>query len=183
MNNIDFAWGACLLALVFSMPALAQEQTEAPAPTFAGGASAITEVHGNWTVLCGFEEADKVCVVTQNLADSQSGQRMLTLELELAGDGGAEGVAMIPFGLRLPDGIGMQADAVNVGDRLPIVACYDNGCLATFTLDDAGIELLRRGNTLRLAGTVQDSGENVVLSMPLAGITSAMARGRQLLSQ
>lgn len=164
------------LASVLALPAAAQTATTA----FPGGASALSETHGDWTLVCGLEEDARVCVLTQSLASGSSGQRVLTVELEPAAEGAIAGSLMLPFGLLLADGVRTQVDAVTIGDTIAFSACYDNGCLADFTLDAPAADLLRRGGSLRLLATVADSGENVTLTVSLAGVSSALDRARAL---
>ena len=68
-----------LLALGLMLtPAAAQEAaTNAGLP---GGAQSLNEEHGDWTVSCRVEQAAKLCVMSQTLADSQSGQQVLSIE-------------------------------------------------------------------------------------------------------
>lgn len=166
---------ALFLTALCAWPALAQ--TEGTPVLFPGGASSISEVHGDWTLVCGEQDEIGTCVVTQNLSNSQTGQRVLAVELEPASEGGLDGTLVLPFGLLLADGVRMQIDAVNIGEVLPFAVCYEYGCLVDLSFDDAGVDLLRRGTTLRFLGTVADSGESVALSLSLAGISSALARG------
>lgn len=172
---------AFALAFSSALPAIAQ--TEAAPILFPGGASSISEAHGDWTLVCGAQDETATCVTTQNLSNNQTGQRVLAVELEALEDGGLEGTLVLPFGLLLSDGVRMQIDAVTVGDQLSFAVCYEYGCIVDLSLDAAGIDLLRRGTTLRFLGTVADSGESVALSVPLAGISSALARGAALIAE
>lgn len=169
---------ALFLTVLCAWPAVAQ--TEGTPVLFPGGASSISEAHGDWTLVCGEQDEIGTCVVTQNLSNSQTGQRVLALELEPLADGSLEGTLVLPFGLLLADGVRPQVDAVNVGDVLSVAVCYDYGCLVDLGFDAAGVDLLRRGTTLRFVGTIADSGESVSLSLPLGGISSALERATTL---
>lgn len=168
----------------FSTAASAQDAAPAaaapvaPAITFTGGASSISETHGDWTMICGVQ-GKKVCVITQTLGDSQSGQRIVTVEFEAAGDG-VEGTLMMPFGLRLSEGVRTQIGGVTVGKTAPFASCYDRGCMAAFSMDGEVTNLLKRGQDLNLIAIADDSGENVQVKASLAGFTSALARSIEL---
>lgn len=170
--------------LLSSAASLAQEAPAAPAtpaPTFATGAASISETHGDWTLICGVQEAQKACVITQTLGDAQSGQRVVSVELEAAG-GGVEGSLMLPFGLRLAEGVRTLIDGVPVGETVPFATCYANGCLASFALDGEITQLLKRGKEFNLVTVADDSGENVQVKASLTGFSSALARSIELTS-
>lgn len=176
---------AVLLGL--AAPVQAQDQAaaqpaEAPIP-FAGGATAISETHGDWTLVCGTREQQRTCVISQSLANEQTGQRIVSLEIEPKANGELSGSLVLPFGLKLSEGIKTHVDAVPVGGARPFEVCYDYGCVATFTLDAGSADLLKRGTDLNLIGIVADSGQNVTLSVPLGGISSALARSLTLTAE
>jgi len=186
--TIRSAHFAALIALLLVPPALAQDvpPTEELPPSdipFAGGATAISETHGDWTVICGTRTGEQACVINQSLADEQTGQRVLAVELENEANGAVAGSLVLPFGLRLGEGVRTQVDAVTVGDTLPIRVCYDYGCVARLSFDANTATLLRKGTALRLVGTVDESGEDIALSVSLRGISSALDRGAALLSE
>jgi invasion protein IalB len=170
-----------ILAALSGLSAPAWAQEAAPARvTFAGGANTISEGHGDWTLICGVQEGARACVVTQTLGDQRSGQRVVTIEFEATGQGGAEGTLMMPFGLRLADGVKTQVDGVAVGEVAAFSACYETGCMADFSMDGDVMDLLERGNELKLVAIAEDSGENVVLTASLSGFSSATARSLEL---
>lgn len=174
---------AALLAAAFGLAGPARAQTpEAGAPLFPGGAHSLTEVHGDWTVICGPYEDARACVVTQNLAQEQSGQRVLAVEFEPLADGALAGTLVLPFGLALADGIGVEIDGTALGEPLPLAVCYDYGCIADLEYGDGEIDALRAGATLRMVGTIADSGESVAFSISLTGITSALDRATTLIA-
>lgn len=168
-----------LSTMLLTGEALAQDALPEPAVTFTTGASSLSESHGDWTLICGVQDVDKVCVVTQTLGNQQSGQRVVTLEFE-ANDDGVAGTLMMPFGLRLSEGVRTQVGSVIVGDTAQFSTCYENGCLASFAMDADTTELLKRASELNLIAIAGDSGENVVVTASLKGFTSAMARGQEL---
>jgi invasion protein IalB len=170
---------AAFLSGAFSMGAVAQDAAAAAPITFASGANSISETHGDWTLICGVQAAAKVCVITQTLGDERSGQRVVTLEFEAAGEG-TEGTLMMPFGLRLSDGVRTQIGGVTVGEPAAFATCYDRGCLASFSMDAEVTALLKRGQELNLIAIADDSGESVVVKASLIGFSSALARSVEL---
>lgn len=173
--------GAAMLMSGLTVAASAQEAAPAaaaPAITFAGGASSISETHGDWTMICGVQ-GKKVCVITQTLGDSQSGQRIVTVEFEAAG-AGVEGTLMMPYGLRLSEGVRTQIGGVTVGKTAEFSSCYDRGCMASFSMDGDVTNLLKRGQDMTLIAIADDSGENVQLKASLSGFTSALTRSIEL---
>lgn len=175
---------ALVVMSILTATASAQDATPAaaapaaPAVTFASGASSISETHGDWTMICGVQ-GKKVCVITQTLGDSQSGQRIVTVEFEAAGTG-VEGTLMMPYGLRLSEGVRTQIGGVTVGKTADFSSCYDRGCVASFSMDSEVTNLLKRGQELNLIAIADDSGENVQVKASLAGFTSALARSIEL---
>lgn len=177
------ACAALIVICAGAAPLMAQDAAaDAPEITFAGGASTITESHGDWTLICGVHEAEKACVVTQSLADQQRGQRVLTVEMEAGSEGAIGATVVLPFGLALADGVRMQIDDVSLGEASPFTVCYDYGCIADFDLDAGSAQLLGRGTNLRFVGIVADTGENIALSVSLNGLTSALERAPAVLA-
>ena len=63
------------LALL-STPALAQDVAALP-----GGASALSEMHGNWSVNCSVGEKGKDCGFAQTAGNPQTGSALAAMEL------------------------------------------------------------------------------------------------------
>jgi invasion protein IalB len=175
------------LALGFSLAAgavIAQEAPPAAAPavasTLPGGASSASETHGDWTVSCQMGQADKQCVLSQALADTQSGQRVLALELTVPSADTAEGMLLAPFGLKLNDGVKLSVDGKALGDSRAFLTCIPSGCLVPVTFDAASLAALRAGTNLEVTGVSADSTQQVALALSLSGFTAAVARTGEL---
>ena len=67
--------------------------------TLPGGTSALSEQHGTGRSRVRWPDGQALCLL-QGLVASQSGQRLLSLELTLAG-GQLQGILLTPFNLRL----------------------------------------------------------------------------------
>lgn len=168
-----------LLALgLFLSPAAAQDA--APASGLPGGAQSLNEEHGDWTVSCGIQDAAKLCVMSQTLADSQSGQPVLSIELATPAVDKAEGMLLLPFGLRLADGATLKVDGTPVGANWPFITCIATGCLVPVTFDASQISALRAGTELVIGALGAGASEPVDLKVSLTGFARAANRSVEL---
>src|SRR5262245_36055516 len=78
-----------------------------------GGASSLREAHGDWMVNCTIagseDQARKVCAMSQEQTDSNSGQRVIAMELQ-PGETASNVTLLLPFGLDLAAGAALQID-------------------------------------------------------------------------
>ena len=168
-----------LLALgLLLAPATAQDA--APVSGLPGGAQSLNEEHGDWTVSCRIQDTAKLCVMSQTLADSQSGQPVLSIELATPAVDRAEGMLLLPFGLRLAAGATLKVDGIAVGTNWPFVTCIATGCLVPVTFDASQISTLRAGTELVIGALGAGAGEPVDLKVSLAGFARAANRSVEL---
>ncbi|KKB85032.1 hypothetical protein VW29_09330 [Devosia limi DSM 17137] len=153
---------------------------EAPASTLPGGASLVTETHGDWTVTCTTPASGKQCAFSQALADSQSGQRVLMLELTPPQDGTLAGMLVGPFGLNFANGLALAVDGEGLGAPLPFLTCIPTGCLVPLSFDSAQLDQLKAGATLTATGIGADTQQPVPISVSLTGFTRALERTAEL---
>jgi len=183
-NSLRAALGAVALLLLSGSMVSAQEAAApAAAPvvsTLPGGANSISEVHGDWTVSCAMGKEAKQCVLNQSLGDSQTGQRVLAVELAVPAANRAEGMLLAPFGLRLADGIKLAVDGKALAAPLPFLTCIASGCLVPLGFDEATLTTLRAGTKLEIGGVSADGAQPVALSVSLAGFTAATNRALEL---
>lgn len=159
--------------------AAAQTETEAQAVQLTGGASAITETHGNWTVNCQVVNNTKVCSTSYQQFDGKN-QRVFAVELSPR-EGKAFGNAALPFGLALQKGTSLTVDDRAIGETRPFSTCVSGGCLVPLSFDAATLTVLNRGSTLKIKGVALETEREIEFSVPLAGFASAMGRTVQLL--
>lgn len=159
-------------------PATAQDT--APASGLPGGAQSLNEEHGDWTVSCRVEQAAKLCVMSQTLADSQSGQPVLSIELATPAVDKAEGMLLLPFGLRLADGAALKVDGAALGSNWAFVTCIATGCLVPVTFDASQVSTLRAGTELVITARGAGAGEPVELKVSLTGFARAANRSVEL---
>lgn len=170
---------AIVLATALALSGLAHGQEAAPS-TLPGGASLVTETHGDWTVTCTTPTSGKQCAFSQALADSQTGQRVLMLELSPPQDGAVTGMLVGPFGLNFAKGLALSVDGETLGAPLPFLTCIPTGCLVPVSFDMAQIGRIKAGTTLTATGTGADTQQPVPISVSLAGFTRALERSAEL---
>ncbi len=165
---------SALLATVFT-------GTAAFAQELPGGATALSESHGSWIVSCQTVETKANCAITQNQQNQQNGQRILTVELgATAGAETVQGVMILPFGLRLADGITLSIDEETETTALAFSTCLPAGCVVPVTLEPALIAKLQAGKSATLLARANATGQDVVISVPLDGFAAALARQKAL---
>lgn len=146
-----------------------------------GGASSLNETHGDWRVACASGEDGVKCAVSQTQVQGENRQRVLAIELTAAaGNRGATGLIMLPFGLKLDAGV---IPAIDDDDPMPALrfsTCMPQGCLVPLDFDARTIAALEAGTKLSLRATANDSGQDVAFSVPLSGFVSAFERLREL---
>lgn len=168
------------MRLLFAALALLT-MTPAAAAGLPGGASALSETHGDWTVRCEVAGEALTCALQQRQTDRQSGQQILALDLRPA-EAGLTGLVVLPFGLSLVQGIGLAVDELAPLSRLPFRTCLPQGCLVDLDLGPEVLAQLRGGTTLHIE-SIADGGSNAPFSVSLNGFASALDRAAQLLGQ
>jgi invasion protein IalB len=179
-------FAACLAVCIAGPEATAGEtivsQTDpAEAPnSLPGGANALSETHGDWTVNCTRTQANKLCSLSQQQLDSNSRQRLLAIELTATDPSKTQGTLALPFGLLLKPGATLQIDDGVPAAPLPFRTCLPGGCLVPLAIDEKTVALLRQGTVLKISATAADSGQTVTFNISLKGFASALARTVEL---
>lgn len=100
-----------VFAMISCLALLGGGTIAAAAQGLPGGASSLNEAHGDWSVACAAREGSVQCAISQSQVSGQNGQRVLTIELRAAEGGEAiNGVLILPFGLRLDEGVTLAID-------------------------------------------------------------------------
>lgn len=169
---------AALLYMLGQSSALAQDVA---APTFPGGASELSERHGDWTVNCVVRQegdaARKICAVTQTQTNAQN-QTVLSVELHMDGDM-VKGAAVLPFGLAVTQPVNLTLDEVEQPDALAFSTCVPQGCIVPLTFTANQSEALRSAKVATFTAPVIQ-GQPVKLAVPLAGVSKALDRTNEL---
>jgi invasion protein IalB len=173
-----------------SKPAAAQQQARpsasptASAPSASplpGGASSLSEQHGDWTVSCSVAQNVKQCVFSEVLGNSDTGRRTFAMQLRPMPDNKINGVAITQFGLRLDAGVRFTVDDKPLVGPMAFLTCTENGCLVPLSFDAAAVEALKSGATLKASAAAVNGGQPVVVSLSLKGFGDALARTAELL--
>lgn len=166
------------------VPAVAQGDAAAGLP---GGASSLTEAHGDWTVACqaapaaGERPAQKACAVSQRQV-SQQGQNVFAVELRPTADGGATGAMMLPFGVAVREEVVLKVDDAVLGEPLSFSTCLPAGCLVPLTLSAETVTTLKSGKAATVTAPAFESAP-VELTLALTGLGNALARVAELGAQ
>ncbi len=183
--NLTGLCGSLALAMLASAgsaeQSLAQTKAAAPPPAAAavqleGGASALTEVHGDWTVTCQVINNKKACSFAQQQVDSTTKQRLLALELSSQDGQTATGALALPFGLLLASGVTLSIDDAKLGESYPFRTCLPVGCLVALTFAKPAIESLKAGTVLKVSGTTSDTNQPIEFTLSLKGFSGALGR-------
>jgi invasion protein IalB len=165
-------------AMVFAalaLPAAAQQ-----AVTLPGGATALTETHGDWTVRCQVSQPESRigCLVQQEQVDNQSRQRLLAIEL-VPGANGILGTLILPFGLDLDKGVTLAIDDGQASSILRFRTCLPQGCLVPLSFAPELQPVLGGGKVLNVA-TTADGGAPAPFTISLTGLAGALVRAQEL---
>lgn len=173
---------ACIAGLPAAM-AWAQTKTDKVAPVdvskppqLPGGASALSETHGDWTVNCQIVGTGKACSLSHQQFNKQSSQRLLAIELSTNTAEQANGTLALPFGLALGKGINLEIDDKKLEGTLQFSTCQVVGCLVPVAFDMKTTPLLKAASTLKINAVAADTGQPVNFSISLAGFSGAIAR-------
>jgi invasion protein IalB len=162
------------LALI-ATPAFAQDVATLP-----GGASALQEMHGSWSVNCSVGEKGKDCGFSQTAGNPQTGSALVAMELAAPAANKAEGMLLMAFGLRLDAGVQLGIDGQPLGAPRPFLTCISSGCLVPMSFEDVELSALKVGQKLDVTGAKVEDGKLVTISMSLAGFTAAYDRTVEL---
>jgi len=143
-------------------------------------ASAISEdVAEPWIVRCNnegdieLEEKRGKCEIFQRLSLKDTGQRVVEMAIGFPEDKEtARGIFILPLGILLQPGVTMQIDD-NAPLKFAVRYCVPNGCVAYVNLNDAILDMLKKGNQANVI-VKQASGEDITLPIVLKGITKAL---------
>lgn len=163
----------------------------APAkPVWPEGASAVSEVYGDWTVNCARPQdaAPKpaastpaarepaTCSLIQSQGDPKTGRRTFVFELRPPKDGRADGVILMPFGFAIEPGVGFKLDDTVLGKGAPYSFCGGDGCYVPISLPTLATDTMRTAATLTVSAQKPNETEPALIKLPLAGFAPAFDR-------
>jgi invasion protein IalB len=179
------AWPFWAAAMLLVLGSQASAQTVAtpvtPQVTLPGGASSLSETHDDWTVVCTIKDNKKECEFSQAIGNKQTGQRILSIELQPDVGDKAHGVILAPFGLRLSDGLTLKVDDKTLGAPLAFTTCVEAGCIAPINFDVQQLATIADGSQMTVNAVNAGSGEPITLNISLKGFSAARKRASQLM--
>jgi invasion protein IalB len=159
-------------------PTLLQSATTASSPQLPNGASAISEMYGNWGMDCRVFDHQKQCRLIQIQTNDQTNQRV-GIELHLPKDGKVEGMITLPFGLKLGSGVILRLDDAAFSKEFRFLTCVQGGCLLPVSFSINDVDAMKNGKTLDII-SLSANDNVVVLNVPLDGLAEAIARAIEL---
>ena len=150
------------------------------APALPGGATAINEVHADWTVRCGTSATGTACAVSQQQIDKATKKRVLAIGLSSEPNGGVKGSLMMPFGLLLDSGVTLQIDDGPLTAPVHFRTCMPGGCVIPLEWPAATVTALRTAQKLKVVAQ-GDDGKPVPFTISMAGFASALDRAIALI--
>lgn len=148
---------------------------------FPGGATAITETHEDWTVVCEARSDGKSCIASQTLGTREGRQAIAAMEVAATPEGAVNALLTMPFGLDLREGVHLDLDEGVLAATVPFLACTEQGCLVRIDIGSEELPLFRDGKGLRLSAKPADDEELLNLTFSLLGFASAFDRTIDLL--
>lgn len=153
----------------------AQPGTQAPS-ALPNGASSLNETYQDWTVICAANEKGRICVLSQQQRKSDSKQLVLAAEFNAVTANEVRGTLVLPFGLRLADGVVLQVDDQPAQSAVPFATCLPAGCIVPVSFGADMVKAIRTGATLKVTAKAHDSGQIVQFGVSLKGFSGAQDR-------
>ncbi|RUX46628.1 Invasion associated locus B family protein [Mesorhizobium sp. M4A.F.Ca.ET.020.02.1.1] len=153
---------------------------DAAKPQLPGGASALSETHGDWVVNCQVNGAARACSLSHQQFSKQTNQRLLAIELSTKTGEDAAGTLALPFGLALAKGITLEIDDKKLEGILQFNTCQAVGCLGPVAFDADTTPLLQNGTSLKVNAVAADTAQPISFSISLNGFGGALARTAEL---
>ena len=168
-------------SLVFGVALLLGGAGASAAQGLPGGASSLNETHGDWRVACAAPDGAVRCAIAQTQVSGENRQRVLAIELTaIEGGKAASGTLVLPFGLKLDDGVSLAIDEAAPLRSLRFSTCLPAGCLVPLTFDQDAVAGMQAGTALRVKAAANDSAQEINFSISLSGFPSALARVAEL---
>lgn len=159
-----------IAGLMLAPTAFAQE-TQGAQP------SVLTETYESWTVQCvnttEGETTKRSCQMSQELLQQETRQRVVLFAVADA-EKGAKGTLVLPFGLRLSEGVRIELADAELA-RGAFTTCLPAGCLAELELQDASIKQLRGAEKITVV-MVASNGQTARTELSLKGFSAAYDR-------
>ena len=161
--------GYAIAALMLpSFGALAQDTTPA-AP--AGGTAAPASPAQNWLKVCDpIADGKKACIMRQVVVTNGQFLGSFLLRDDPGQESRLLAVAAVPLGVLLPFGLTWQIDG-GKPVRVPFMLCDPQSCATQLVINEAYVNSLKKGGTLRLTAKNRQN-KDLVIDINLAGFTA-----------
>jgi len=155
----------------------------APASIWPSGASSVSEVYGDWTVVCAREgTGPATCTLMQAQGSKTDGRRSFAIELRTPTEGRAAGLILMPLGLNIEGGIQFKLDEAVLGQGAPFLSCSQEGCMVPISFPTLATDAMKAAKTLTITATRPEAKEPLVVTVPLGGFGPALSRAMALAS-
>lgn len=150
-----------------------------PGASFAQEAGMIEELaeatdrnpEDNWLKVCSdLDDGRKACIMRQVVVNNGVFMGSFLLRDDPSQESRLLAVAAVPLGMLLPFGLSWQIDGGRPV-RVPYMLCDPESCAAQLVINEAYIQSLKRGNTLKLIAKNRRN-EDVTVEFTLAGFTA-----------
>jgi invasion protein IalB len=163
LQNPLKAAGLAVMALVaFHGPSFAQGPTDG-------------QTFGDWGIACPAEGGGE-CNLVQQVSNSKTNEPLLLARVvagEKDGKPAAQLMIVLPLGVLLPNGLGLQVDDGEKA-RVPFLQCLEPGCHTIVTLDGDSLAKFKAGRQLTVeVGT--PNGKGIKVPVSLSGFTDGLA--------
>lgn len=161
----------------YTLAAVAMWIGAAQAAPLPGGANSLSETYEDWTINCEARKDETKCVMNQMQNSPQTGQRVLAAELSHVGEGKAEGVLVMPFGLDLSKGVSLKVDEGKAEEpQLNFSTCLPQGCLVPLSFDSKQLAKLKTAANLNVGAVALSPSQALSFRVSLKGFSSALDR-------
>lgn len=176
---------ASLAVLPAQTPSLAEPPVRkaeviATGNSLPNGASSINETYGDWIVACKKAGDQKTCTFSQVHTGNRTGEQVFAIELQPPSEGKANSVILLPFGLRLDDGVTLKIDEQTLEPEARFLTCVPNGCLVPVAFPADATEAMKKAEHLIIGATSSGEGEPLKFTVSLNGFTEALNRAVEL---
>lgn len=166
--------GLAALGLILNTASVgAQEATEA-APAEGAEAAATADTRNpedNWLKVCDdLDDGKKACIMRQVILTNGQFIGSFLLRDDPGQESRLLAVAAVPLGVLLPFGVTWQIDG-GKPVRVPYMLCDPQSCATQLVINEAYVNSLKKGATLKLTAKNRQN-QDLVVEINLAGFTS-----------
>jgi invasion protein IalB len=138
--------------------------------------AAVKSTHGAWNMVCDTPPgaANEQCALMQNVVADDRPEVGLSVVVLRTADRKSELLRILaPLGVLLPNGLGLEIDAKNIGTAY-FVRCFQDGCYAEVVLDEKLLAALKGGKTA-IFKVFQTPEEGIGIPVDLTGFSEGYA--------